>query len=135
MPALWSHDARAAAVCDCATTAVRLLGPALLVLIVADAMHAVASSVPGALLGAALWGLHLGLAQGVTTALIADHAPAELRGTAFGLMHALGGIATLAASGIAGVVWEHQGASSTFVTGAAFAGLSLLLLPAVRRAG
>ncbi|MNN33262.1 hypothetical protein D3C81_1470150 [compost metagenome] len=72
------------------------------------------------------WGLHLGFTQGVFAALIADSAPANLRGTAFGLFHLLTGVALLAASVVAGLLWDGVGFQATFLLGAAFAGATLV---------
>ncbi len=79
-------------------------------------------------LGVALWGLHLGFSQGVLAALVADAAPTALRGTAFGVFHGVTGAALLAASLLAGGLWQWRGASACFLGGAVFAGLGLLLL-------
>ena len=74
------------------------------VLIAADLVLACASNIAVVMLGAALWGLHMGLTQGILAALVADAAPADLRGTAFGMFNLVTGIATLAASVIAGAL-------------------------------
>jgi len=84
-------------------------------------------------LGVALWGLHMGLTQGLLAALVADTAPAELRGTAFGVFNLAIGIAALPASVIAGALWDAVGPQGTFAAGAAFALLTLAGLFAVRR--
>ena len=72
------------------------------------------------LVGIAIWGLHLGLTQGLLSALVADTAPANLRGSAFGIFYLTSGVATLAASVVAGLLWETTGPTSTFFVGAAF---------------
>jgi MFS family permease len=82
-------------------------------------------SIAGVLAGAALWGLHLGLSQGLLAAMVADRAPRELRGTAFGLFHLLSGVASIFASVLVGVLWEAFGSAATFRAGALFAGLAL----------
>jgi MFS family permease len=68
----------------------------------------------------------MGLTQGVLSALVAGAAPPRLRGTAFGLFGLVTGIATLAASVLAGVLWDRIGAGATFASGACFAGLALI---------
>ena len=78
--------------------------------------------------GVAFWGIHLGLTQGLLSALVADSAPDHLRGTAFGIFNLVNGVALLFASLVAGVLWQMLGASATFYAGAAFAGVALLLL-------
>ncbi len=110
----------------------RLLAIGLLVLVVADLVLAYAQGVLGSLAGAALWGLHMAFTQGLLAALVADSAPAELRGTAFGLFNLLTGVALLIASILAGRLWDTVGARGTFLGGALFAGIALagmLLLP------
>jgi len=72
------------------------------------------------LLGAALWGLHMGLTQGLLSALVATAAPEDLRGTAFGLFNLVSGIALLAASVLAGWLWDAHGPAMTFYAGAVF---------------
>lgn len=112
---------------------VLLIGVALL--IAADLALALVPGLAGLSLGVALWGLHMGFTQGLFNALIADTAPAELRGTAFGLFHLLTGLALLLASVIAGGLWDAVGFRGTFACGALFAALAALGLCALRRFG
>lgn len=109
-----------------------LLATGIATLVVADIVLAIAHTPWQAMLGVVLWGLQMGLTQGVLSAMIADTAPGSLRGTAFGLFNLVGGIATLLASGIAGVTWDRFGASATFLTGAGFAAGALLLYGSMR---
>ncbi len=111
-----------------------LLACGFAVLVGADLALALAGGVAAVALGVALWGLHMGLTQGILASLIADTAPADLRGTAFGLFNFVTGIATLAASLVAGALWDVAGAAATFLSGAVFTALSLTFLPFVRRA-
>jgi MFS family permease len=83
-------------------------------------------------LGVALWGLHMGFTQGLFAALVADASPPELRGTAFGYFNLLTGIAMLAASVVAGALWDSYGPAATFFAGLAFALVALLGLFAMR---
>lgn len=105
-------------------------------LIVAHLTLAAAPGLPAVFAGAALWGLHLALSQGLLAALVADTAPPELRGTAFGLFNLASGAALLAASLAAGTLWAAIGPEATFLAAAAFAGLGLaaFLLAAPRPA-
>ncbi len=106
----------------------------LLALIAADLVLGLWGSIAGAIVGAGIWGLSNGLTQGLLSALVADAAPASLRGTAFGIFNLLTGIALLAASGLAGLLWQEHGPTATFLAGAGFAALSLIgLTLAVRR--
>lgn len=109
-----------------------LLGLGLL--IIADLALAFAISPWLAFVGAALWGLHMAFTQGLLSKLVADTAPMELRGTAFGLFNLVNGGALLLASVIAGVLWSRYGASATFLAGAVFAALAVigLLIHGVR---
>ena len=79
----------------------------------------------GVAVGVILWGLHMGLTQGLLAALVADTAPEELRGTAYGMFNLITGLALLAASVIAGGLWDITGPRGTFLAGAAFATLSV----------
>jgi MFS family permease len=79
-------------------------------------------------LGLALWGLHLGITQGLLSVMIARSAPAHLRGTAFGVFGLVSGVAVLLASMVAGVLWDRFGAATTFLAGAAVALLTLVVL-------
>ena len=102
-------------------------------LIVADIVLALSGGITSALAGVALWGLHMGLTQGLLSAMVADTAPAELRGTAFGLFNLAGGIAVLLASVGAGAVWDLYGPAATFAVGAGVTAvglIGLLALPA-----
>ncbi|MGB5472392.1 MAG: MFS transporter [Gammaproteobacteria bacterium] len=98
-----------------------LLVSGLVVLIAADAVLALAASPVQAFIGAALWGLHMAFTQGLLSKLVADTAPAGLRGTAFGIFNLVSGGALLLASLIAGLLWSVYGAVATFVAGAVFA--------------
>jgi MFS family permease len=104
-----------------------LLAIGIAVLVASDVVLAVASGMGGLALGIALWGLHMGLTQGLLSAMVAETAPAELRGTAFGVFNLACGVAMLLSSGIAGVLWQYAGPAATFWTGAAFAAASLAL--------
>ncbi len=102
-----------------------LMTAGLGVLMAANLLLALAATAWEVALGVALWGLHLGLTQGLLAALVADHAPAHLRGTAFGLFNLAGGVGLLVASVLAGSLWDHFGAPSTFLAGALLAGVAL----------
>jgi MFS family permease len=101
-------------------------------LVASDLVLAVAASPLTALAGAALWGIHMGLTQGLLSKLVADTSPEELRGTAFGVFNLVSGGALLFASVIAGALWSALGAQATFAAGAAFAALAAAGLVAYR---
>lgn len=101
-------------------------------LIVADLVLAFAGGLVGVTIGVVLWGLHMGVTQGLLTTLVADTAPAELRGTAYGMFNLLGGLALLTASVLAGALWDAYGAQATFSAGAAFTAIALVGLGLVR---
>jgi MFS family permease len=98
----------------------------LATLVAADLVLAYAPSLLGVFIGIGLWGLHMGLTQGVLAALIAATAPERLRGTAFGLFGLIAGLATLIASVLAGLLWDRIGAEATFLAGGAFAAAALI---------
>ena len=106
----------------------RLLALGVALLVVADVVVALAPSWPVVLAGAGLWGLHMAATQGLLSAMVADAAPADLRGSAFGVFNLVQGLALLLASVLAGVFWAAAGPSATFLAGAAFALLALLPL-------
>jgi MFS family permease len=112
-----------------------VLAAGLGALVAADLMLALWTSVPGVLIGAALWGLHMGLTQGLLAAMVADAAPADLRGTAFGLFNVVTGVVLFLASALAGVLWETIGHDATFLAGGAFAALAATALLLVRQRG
>ena len=105
-----------------------LLSAGLMLLIVADLLLASGDSLLMILLGVAIWGLHLGFTQGLLAAMVADTAPAALRGTAFGVFNLLSGGCMLVASVLAGWLWQTWGAATCFYSGALFAALACLLL-------
>ncbi len=96
------------------------------VLIAADIVLAFAPNVLVVMAGVALWGLHMGLTQGLLSALVADEAPANLRATAFGVFNFVSGIALLLASLIAGALWQMIGPAATFFAGAGFTAIGLV---------
>ncbi len=102
-----------------------LLVGGLAALIAADLLIGATDSIVMLFVGIALWGAHMGLTQGLLSTLVADAAPAQLRGTAFGVFHLVSGVALLAASVLAGWLWSAFGASATFYAGAAFAAVAL----------
>lgn len=107
---------------------VRLLTAGCAILLLANLVLGGAQTPLVTLVGAALWGLHMGFTEGVMAAMVADSAPSHLRGTAFGVFNLLRGLLLLAASVIAGALWDQVGAHATFLAGASFAGISLVLL-------
>jgi MFS family permease len=109
-----------------------VLATGIALLIAADLALALLTSIGGVALGVVLWGLHMGLTQGLLAALVADTSPAELRGTAYGFFNLLGGLAMLAASVIAGALWDRAGPQATFFAGAGFALVALAGLLAVQ---
>jgi len=116
----------------------KLLGAGLVALIASDLVLAFAGRPLEVAFGAALWGLHMGLTQGLLAALVSDTAGARLRGTAYGVFSLLGGVAMLIASVAAGALWQTWGPAATFLTGAAITTLALAgfaWLAARRRSG
>lgn len=111
-----------------------LLGAGLVVLVAADIILARAATLPETAIGVALWGLHMGMTQGVMAAMVASRSPAELRGTAFGFFNLASGVAMLIASVLAGFLWDRYGAPVTFYAGAAFAIAAFGMFAATRRA-
>ena len=107
-----------------------LLTWGLLLLIGADALLAYSNAGVWVWAGIALWGLHMAMTQGLLATMVADSAPADLRGTAYGFFNLMCGLAMLLASGLAGLLWEQLGAAFTFLAGIAFcvAALGLILL-------
>ena len=104
----------------------KMLQWGLLVLIAADIVLALSSHWSTLLAGVALWGIHMGMTQGLLAAMVAHTAPPELRGTAFGMFKLMSGIALLLASAGAGVLWEMLGAASTFYAGAIICVVTLI---------
>jgi MFS family permease len=112
----------------------RLLAAGLVVLVLADMVLAQAQGLAAVVAGVVLWGLHMGMTQGLLATMVAGVAPAHLRGTAFGFFNLASGIAMLIASVLAGLLWDQLGAPVTFYTGAVFSVLALVLLSLRRRA-
>ena len=106
----------------------KLLALGLLVLALADVVLASGTDWKTMLVGVALWGIHMGMTQGLLATMVADTAPADLRGTAYGVFNLMSGLAMLVASGLAGWLWDSQGPASTFYAGAVFCALALGLL-------
>ncbi len=111
-----------------------LLAWGLLVLIAADLVLASSVHWSVVMLGVALWGVHMGMTQGLLAKLVADTAPTDLRGTAYGFFNLVSGIAMLLASVLAGLLWDRYGAAFTFFAGAGFCLIALGLLLVAPRA-
>ncbi|TBR76343.1 MAG: MFS transporter [Burkholderiaceae bacterium] len=112
-----------------------LLGMGIVVLLAADLVLARNTGWAALFVGVALWGVHMGMTQGLLAAMVADASPAELRGTAFGVFNLASGVAMLVASTVAGVLWQGWGAASTFYAGALFCLVSLAALAYQRARG
>ncbi len=113
----------------------KLLALGLAVLIAADLVLAAGNHWGAVLAGVAIWGLHMGMTQGLLATMVAHAAPADLRGTAYGFFNLVSGLAMLLASLLAGLLWDKLGASFTFYAGAIFcaAALAALAKPAKAR--
>lgn len=105
----------------------------LFLLIAADLVLALATGISMVIVGAVLWGFHMGLTQGLLSAMVADTTAERIRGTAFGVFHMVSGLALLAASLIAGLLWDLYGPPATFFAGMVFTAIALVGLMAVRR--
>ena len=105
---------------------IKLLALGLVVLIVADVVLASSSHWAVVLCGVALWGVHMGVTQGLLATMVADTAPADLRGTAYGFFNLMSGLAMLISSVVAGLLWDKLGAPFTFYAGAIFCVIALL---------
>ncbi|MFL6848971.1 MAG: MFS transporter, partial [Sphingomicrobium sp.] len=105
-----------------------ILMAGLVVLIGGNVVLAESGSLIGVVLGTALWGAHMALTQGIFARMIADSAPEQLRATSFGAFWFVTGIAGLLASLGAGMLWDRDGSSATFLTSAAVAGAALAML-------
>ena len=104
----------------------KLLALGVALLVAADVVLAFAPSWPVVLAGAGLWGLHMAATQGLLSAMVADAAPDDMRGSAFGAFNLVQGLALLLASVVAGILWTAVGPAGTFLAGAGFAFLALL---------
>ena len=104
----------------------KLLGVGLIILVIADLILAHSNQWSTLLLGITLWGIHMGMTQGLLSAMVAENAPADLRGTAYGFFSLINGLALLIAIVLAGFVWDQFGATTTFYTGASFCLLALV---------
>jgi MFS family permease len=110
-----------------------VLALGIVFLIIADVVLAFGATVPLMILGVVFWGLHMGFTQGLLAAMVADTAPEELRGTAFGVFNFASGIAMLVASVVAGVLWDTHGPTATFAMGAIFTTVALAGLAIAQR--
>lgn len=100
----------------------------LVCLVAADLCLASGAGLLASFAGIALWGAHMALTQGLLAQLVAERAPENLRGSAFGLFNLATGITMLAASVLAGLLWDHIGPAATFIAGGGFAAFTAVLL-------
>ena len=112
-----------------------ILAVGFAVLIAADAVLALATGIWMVMAGTVLWGLHMGLTQGLLAAMVADTTPARIRGTAFGIFNLVTGVALLGGNLVAGLLWDHYGPSSTFFAGAGITAIALAGLVALQGGG
>jgi len=106
----------------------KLLALGLAVLVTADIALAYSSHWTWVWVGVTLWGLHMGITQGLLATMVADTAPMDLRGTAFGFFNLVSGLAMLVASVLAGLLWDRFGATQTFMAGAIFSAIALMTI-------
>jgi MFS family permease len=114
-------------------TRLRVLTVGILLLVAADLVFALVPGLLAVWTGLALWGVQMGFTQGVFSSLVADTAPIELRGTAFGMLNLVTGVMILLASVIAGILWDISGPYGTFLAGAIFAALALVSVIPLRQ--
>jgi MFS family permease len=104
----------------------KLLAMGMVVLVAADGVLATDFGLASLFVGVALWGVHMAMTQGLLAAMVADTAPSDLRGTAFGVFNLASGLVMLLASVVAGLLWDRFGAGATFLAGGVFGTLALL---------
>lgn len=114
------------------TSHTKLMVAGLVMLIAADLVLAHGTHWGTVVVGVALWGLHMGMTQGLLATMVAHAAPSELRGTAFGVFNLLSGVVTLVSSVVAGILWDRVGAAATFYAGAVFSAATIVLLVRLR---
>ena len=105
------------------------------VLIAADAVLALATDIWLVMAGTVLWGLHMGLTQGLLAAMVVDTTSPGIRGTAFGIFNLVTGVALLGGNIVAGLLWDKLGPSSTFFAGAGITAVALVGLLALQGSG
>jgi MFS family permease len=98
------------------------------VLIAGNLVLAQTAGLGGLVVGVTLWGVHMALTQGIFARMIADSAPEDLRATSFGAFWFVSGIAALLASLAAGLLWDREGSSATFLASAAVAAAAAAML-------
>jgi MFS family permease len=113
----------------------RLLVLGCVVMVAADMLLAFGRGPTAIFIGIAAWGLHMGMTEGLLNALTADHAPPELRGTAFGVVNLVRGVTLLVASVVAGGLWAKFGPQATFLAGAVLAGVTAFVAAAGKPSG
>ncbi|MDE2560930.1 MAG: MFS transporter [Sphingomonadales bacterium] len=113
----------------------RLLAMGLVALVAADAALGFGQGLGAIFAGIALWGAHMALTQGVLSQMVAAEAPPDRRASAFGMFNLVTGVAMLAASLVAGVLWDAIGPGATFLAGGGFAVLTLVVLGGVAALG
>lgn len=112
-----------------------LLALGLGLLVAADLVLAASTHAATLALGTVLWGLHLAMTQGLLATMVADTAPPDRRGTAYGWFNFVSGVTLLGSGALSGLLWDHWGASMAFAASAAFAALTLGLLGLMRLKG
>lgn len=97
----------------------------IIILVLADTIMSL-TGLNGFWCGLTLAGLHLGITQGLISALIAQYTPPHLRGTAFALYYLVVGFAIFASNALAGYMCQTYGSNGPFIGGGVFASAALL---------
>ena len=97
-------------------------------LVAGNLVLAKTDTLPWLVAGVTLWGAHMALTQGIFSRMIADSAPDHLRATSFGAFWFVSGIGGLLASLGAGLLWDREGSSATFLTSAGVAAMAIAML-------
>ena len=110
----------------------RILAVGIAVFILANLLLGFVPNVAATLIGGGLWGLQMGLTQGLMVSLVADKTPSALRGTGFGIFSFLTGLTTFFATLTAGALWAAFGPAATFGAGGGLALLTLIVMAILR---
>lgn len=109
-----------------------LLATGFIMVVLSGFFFAFATNAMEIIVGAALWGFHIGITQSLLMTKVAETTIFTIRGTAFGIYYALMGIMLFLSNVLMGYISHHVNFSAAFLASSAIAAFALCFLPLMK---